>query len=306
LAKNIVCVGEAMLELARAGDAWTLGYGGDTLNTAIHLARSGLDTAYLTALGDDPFSSDLRDKWTAEGLDCSLVMTDPARGPGLYAITNDAQGERSFTYWRDNSAAKGMFALDGMKAVLTGAGHADLLVYSLISLAILPISARDALFSLSGKVRANGGKVAFDGNYRPRLWVNKAETIAARDAAIACADIGLPTLEDEALLSGEADADAAASHWQGLGCAEVIVKLGAKGCRLPDGSIIPPPDILAPVDTSGAGDAFNGGYLAARMQGASIADAALAGHRLAGWVVMRQGAIPARDDLAPYGSLARG
>ncbi len=290
-----VLIGEAMLELAREGENWRLGYGGDTLNTAIHLARAGIDTAYLTALGSDSFSADLRAKWASEGLDTSLILTDPARNPGLYAITTDDAGERSFTYWRDASAAREMFACPGIDAALERAEDADLLAYSLITLAILPVEVQEKLFALCKRVRAKGGKVAFDGNYRPRLWAYVEEARQACDSAIACADIGLPTLEDESALSGETTADAVASHWRGLGCTETIVKLGAKGCRLPEGAILPPPEILNPIDTSGAGDAFNGGYLTARMNGASIAEAALSGHRLAGWCVMRRGAIPARD-----------
>ncbi len=292
---RIVLIGEAMLELSRAGESWVLGYGGDTLNTAVHLARAGHDTAYLTALGSDHFSDDLRARWSDEGIDTSLVLSDPARNPGLYSITTDDAGERSFTYWRGESAARGMFGLAGMEAALAAAEKADLIAYSLISLAILPSAARDQLFALCRRVRDNGGMVAFDGNYRSQLWPSKQEAIAARDAAIACADIGLPTLEDETLLSGESDAKAVARHWIGQGCAETVVKLGAKGCRLPDGALLPPPEVLSPIDTSGAGDAFNGGYLAARMNGAAAAEAALAGHRLAGWVVMRRGAIPAVD-----------
>ena len=284
-----------MLELSRKGDDWRMSHGGDALNTAIHLARAGHDVAFMTALGSDPFSDDLRGKWRSEGLDTSLILSDPARSPGLYAITTDDAGERSFTYWRDNSAARGMFALPGIEDALAAAEGAELIAYSLITLAILPPAAREALFALCRRVRARGGKVAFDGNYRPRLWTSSAETIAARDFAIACADIGLPTLEDETALSGEVEADAVARHWIGLGCGETIVKLGASGCRLPDGTVLPPPEVLRPVDTSGAGDAFNGGYLAARMDGADVAQSALAGHRQAGWVVMRRGAIPALD-----------
>ena len=295
-----VLVGEAMLELSRAGDGWRLGFGGDTLNSAIHLARAGIDTAYLTALGSDPFSDDLRQRWRAEGLDVSLVLTDPARNPGLYAITTDPAGERSFTYWRDASAARGMFACAGIEAALADAERADLLAFSLITLAILPPQPRASLLALAARVRARGGMVAFDGNYRPRLWPAQQDARAARDAAIAVASIGLPTLEDETALSGEADADAVAAHWQDLGCAETVVKLGAQGCRLPDGEILPPPAVLRPIDTSGAGDAFNGGYLAARMKGASANEAARAGHRQAGWCVMRGGAIPPRDEAAPY------
>jgi 2-dehydro-3-deoxygluconokinase len=298
--KRIVCIGEAMLELSRpqglgASGSWALGYGGDTLNTAIYLARAGHDVAYLTAIGSDPLSVGLKAAWADERLDTSLILDHPTRSTGLYSISTDGKGERSFSYWRDTSAAREMFMLSGIEAALAAAEQADLIVYSLITLAILPPDGRERLFALCKRVRDRGGKVAFDGNYRPRLWASAQDACTARDAAIACADIGLPTLEDEALLSGEQEGDAVARHWITLGCPETIVKLGANGCRLPDGNILPPPEILQPVDTSGAGDAFNGGYLAARMNGASVEDAAMAGHKLAGWCVMQRGAIPARD-----------
>lgn len=299
--KRIVLIGEGMLELARpkfaSGDEdWRLGYGGDTLNTAIHLARAGHDVAYFSAIGSDQISAGLIADWATEGLDTSLVQIHPSRTTGLYAINTDRSGERSFTYWRETSAAREMFALPSSAAAAEKASEADLVCFSLISLAILPQAVRDALLSLVQAVRARGGKVAFDGNYRPRLWASAVEAREARDAAIACADIGLPTLEDEQLLSAETDPDSVARHWARLGCTETIVKLGSRGCRLPDGTILPPPAVLDPVDTSGAGDAFNGGYLAARMQGATIADAARRGHELAGWCVMRSGAIPSRDE----------
>lgn len=292
---RIVCIGEAMLELSRKGGGWQLGYGGDTLNTAIHLARAGHDTAYLTAIGSDPLSADLLSQWAAEGLDTSLVLTHRTRSTGLYAISTDAAGERSFSYWRDTSTAREMFALPGMEQALSVAEQADLLCFSLISLAILPPEGREQLLTLARAVRSRGGKVAFDGNYRPRLWENVKQARTARDAAIAVADIGLPTLEDEAALSGEVDANAVARHWASLGCTETVVKLGAQGCRLPDGAIFAPPASLDPVDTSGAGDAFNAGYLASRMRGASEAESAAAGHALAGWTIMRPGAIPPCD-----------
>jgi 2-dehydro-3-deoxygluconokinase len=330
--KRIVLIGEAMLELSRQGEAWRLGYGGDTLNTAIHLARAGHDVAYLTAIGCDLLSAGLKAAWAGEGLDTSLILDHPTRSSGLYAISTDNHGERSFSYWRDSSAAREMFALPGIEAALALVEQADLIVYSLITLAILPPEGREQLFALCKRVRARGGTVAFDGNYRPRLWANAAEAREARDAGIACADIGLPTLDDELVINSSPERgggtrsvtegsgavppmptssepappsaspppprsgeDLVAHHWTTLGCPETIVKLGANGARLPDGTILPPPEILHPVDTSGAGDAFNGGYLAARMDGASITDAAMTGHRLAGWCVMRAGAIPARD-----------
>ena len=297
---RIVCVGEGMLELSRLasfkGDGgWQLGYGGDTLNTAIHLARLGHDVAYLTALGADPFSQDLKAKWAAEGLDTSLVLTHPTRQAGLYAISTDPAGERSFTYWRDTSAAREMFALEGSAAASAEACEADLLYFSLITLAILPPAGRDHLLALARRAR----QVAFDGNYRPRLWPSRDEALAARDAAIAVADIGLPTLDDEAMLSGAADACRLTADWCRIGCQETVVKLGADGALLPDGRIIAPERTLSPIDTSGAGDAFNAGYLSARLNGLSIEEAAGAGHALAGWTIMRPGAIPPPNSPDP-------
>ncbi len=294
-----------MLELARAGagDGWRLFYGGDTLNTAIHLARLGHDTAFLTALGKDAFSDDLRRDWAREGLDITLILRDPARMPGLYAIRTDAAGERSFAYWRGESAARQMFALPGIEAALAQAERTDALVFSLITLAVLPPEAWPRLFALCDAVRNHGGMVMFDGNYRPRLWATPTAAAKARDAALAHADIGLPTLEDEAMLTPGATAASVAAHWQARGCAETVVKLGSDGCRTPDGLIIAPEAPITPLDTSGAGDAFNAAFLDARLRGLAPAEAALHGHRLAGWVITHPGAIPPRTNDAPYRAL---
>ena len=289
---RVIVVGEGMVELSRAGDAWRAGYGGDTLNTAVHLARLGRCVAFATALGMDSFSLELRAACLAEGLDTSLILDDPERSCGLYAIHTDPNGERAFQYWRGQSAARGMFDLPGSAAWAASIEQADLLYFSAITMAILPVAGRMRLLDVAGSVRRRGGRVAFDGNYRPRLWRDPAEAQYYRDAAIAVADIGLPTFDDEQALSGFADADAVARHWQRLGAIETVVKLGAQGCRLPDGDVVSPPVILQPVDTSGAGDAFNAGYLHAWMSDAPPAEAALNGHRLAGWVVGRRSALP--------------
>lgn len=287
-----VFVGEAMLELTSAGPDWRIGYGGDTLNTAIHLARVGHDTAYLTALGTDPFSQKIVEAWKSEGLDTSLVLTHPERLPGIYAIDVDPFGERSFLYWRENAAARAMFDLPGMPQALADAERADLLGLSLITFAILPEDARVRLRMLAADVRKRGGRIALDGNFRPRLWRSTEEARRTLDLAISQADFGFPTLSDEVDLRGASSARDVQRHWQGLGCREVVVKLGVDGCLLPDDTVVAPDHRLSPVDTSGAGDAFNAGYLAARCNGASMAEAARAGHELAGWTIMRVGAVP--------------
>lgn len=296
-----VCViGEGMVELSGSAEpGWQLGYGGDTVNMAVHLARFGFDVAFGSALGDDSFSADLRRAWADEGIDTSALLTAPGSMPGLYAIKTDPQGERSFSYWRSDSAARRMFDLRDSARLIETAMAADLLVYSLISLAILPPRGREQLLELCKAVRAKGVRVAFDGNYRPRLWPDTATARAFRDRAIACCDIGLPTLEDEMQLDAEANPGTVAARWRNGGAAETVVKLGAQGC-LVDDEIVLPPAKISPVDSSGAGDAFNAGYLAARLKALPPKQAALTGHRLAGWNIGRPGAIPAHTPDAPY------
>ena len=304
LPSRIVCLGEGMVELAPRGSRWDVRYGGDTLNTAIHLARLHHDVAYLTALGGDPFAGPMRAAWAGEGIDVSTVLSVPARCTGLYAISLDPRGERTFAYWRGESAARALFAAEGIEAALAAGREADLLFFSLISLAILDDSGRRDLLELAGEVRSRGGKVAFDGNYRPALWDEPATARRWRDLAIAASDFGFPSLDDEQRLGGAASADDVRAAWQALGCGEVVVKLGPDGVALPDGTILAPSARLEPVDTSGAGDACDAGYLAARLRGAGPEQAARDGQRLAGWTVMRQGAIPPVEDAAPYAEMA--
>lgn len=293
-----------MVELSPQHGGWHVHYGGDTLNVALHLTRLGHRTAYLSALGNDPFAGRMRSDWAREGMDVSLVLNHPGRATGLYAIETDGKGDRHFCYWRGESAARALFSCEGIEQAEEEVRRADLLFFSLISLAILPSEGRERLLRLAGEVRAAGGKVAFDSNYRPRLWESEAAAREWRDRAAALADVGLPTVEDERALGGGETSAAIARHWAEQGAGEVVVKLGSEGCLLPDGTALPAPEKLIPLDTSGAGDAFDAGYLAAWLRGSAPAEAALAGHRLAAWTVMRQGAIPPRDHAAPYAALA--
>lgn len=297
---GITVVGEAMLELSRGeGDSWNLRYGGDVINTAVHLARSGEHVRLASALGADPMSAQLIEQWRAEGVDTSLVLAATDRLPGLYAIETDAAGERSFHYWRSEAAARRMFDLPGSAAMVEQGAQSDLLYFSLITLAILPDQGRDALLTLCARVRSRGGRIAFDGNYRPRLWSDAATARHWRDRAIALCDIGLPTLADEVEMGETDDAADAARRWGAGEGREIVVKLGGDGC-LVNSTLVPIPQALAVIDSSGAGDAFNAGYLHARLSGAAPIEAALAGHGLAGWNIGRRGAIPPKDDAAPY------
>lgn len=303
---RIAVLGEGMLELAHPGDGgqgWQLGFGGDTLNTAVHLARFGLPTSYVSALGNDPFSAELRRDWAAEGLDTRHILTDPEHLPGLYTIRTDSEGERSFFYWRSASAARHLFSLPGIDEALHHMAGAELLHLSLITLAVIPSQARPRVYDLCRQVRQNGGYVAFDSNYRPRLWDSAEDARVTVERMAGLCDIALPTASDDAVLFNLSEPAQIAAHWHRLGAKEVAVKLGKEGCLLSHAGkqhCIPAMAGVQPLDTSGAGDAFNAGYLQARMRGQNQTDAAYRGHSLAAWVITCNGALPPRSARAPY------
>jgi 2-dehydro-3-deoxygluconokinase len=307
---RIASIGECMIELRhRSATALDLAYGGDTLNTAVYLARltreKGVRVDYVTALGDDAYSDGMLAMWRDEGIVTDLVARLPGRLPGLYTIRTDAQGERSFTYWRSASAARGM--LRGPRAEKIAAaleGH-DLLYLSGITLSILDPPQRAALLALADRVRAQGGRVAFDSNYRPVGWPDPEAARAAFEEILTRVDIALPTLGDERALFGIGDARECADRLRRRGVAEVAIKLGAAGCFLSSaqftGEIAAEP-VDQVVDSTAAGDSFNAGYLAARLLGADPPAAARLGNRLAARVITHPGAIFAAESMADLGA----
>lgn len=296
---SIASIGECMVELGVAPDGTTaLGFGGDTLNTAIYLARlvarQGVAVDYVTAVGRDPFSDRMVSAWEAEGVGTALVHRHPDRIAGLYAITTAADGERSFTYWRGEAAARTLFDAPDADFEAALIGH-DVLYLSAISVAILPAAGRERLIALLERHRANGGTVAFDSNYRPRLWASKTEAQETVERLWRVATVAFPSVDDEMALFDEADEDTVIARLKGYGHRECILKRGPNGPLIVAGGTstaplaVPPP--AKAVDTTAAGDSFNAGYLAARALGAGVEDAALAGHSLAATVIRHRGAI---------------
>jgi 2-dehydro-3-deoxygluconokinase len=301
--KRIACIGEVMVELAAldldAGNAHAA-VAGDSFNTAVHLARrlpaETWEVAYVTLLGRDRLSDRIRGRMRAEGVATDLVGRHPDRLPGLYAIETDAAGERSFLYWRAQSAARRLFA-DGPPG-LDALDGCDVVFLSLISLAILPAEVRAALVARLAALKAQGAVVAFDSNYRPALWDGPETARAAADAAWPAATLALPSRDDEARLRPNETVDELFARLAAAGVAEIALKDGAAGPRLwAAGAEIPAgpfPPAARVTDTTGAGDAFNAGYLAARLTGAPPDRAAAEGHALAAAVVGQPGAIPPR------------
>ncbi|MFL0692549.1 MAG: sugar kinase [Agrobacterium tumefaciens] len=301
---RIVSIGECMGELSETGSPGTLsmGFAGDTLNTAYYLRHSlGEDwqVDYVSAVGTDGLSDRMIDFLKSEGIGTDHVRRLADKTIGLYYITLK-DGERSFTYWRNDSAAKRL-ASDpaALNHALEGA---DLAYWSGITLAILSNQDRLALIEALGQFAGKGGTVVFDPNLRPRLWDNPETMRGWVHRAAAVSDLCLPSFEDEATWFGDADPTATAKRYQAEGARRVIVKNGSEDVTFAGSSgelsCFSVPLVEYVVDTTAAGDSFNAGYLAAELNGASVENAVAAGARLAGRVIGARGAL-VPDALKP-------
>ncbi|WP_231758655.1 sugar kinase [Microbulbifer elongatus] len=306
---KLAALGEVMVELAPqsavgSGDAskpqFMQPFAGDTYNTAVYIARGGVNVSYVTLLGDDPHSKEVLACLTQEGIDTSAIPQLPGRNPGLYLIQNTADGERYFTYWRGESPARELFAdADRREALKAHLRQMDCLYLSGITLAIMSPEARGELLVFLQEYRANGGRVAFDSNYRPRLWASaEVAKIAVMDF-LQQTDMALLTFEDEQALWGDTRVEECVQRNTAAGVSELIVKRGAEPVLMQvNGELdaIDVPPVSRVVDTTGAGDSFNAGYLAARLQGATPAQSVAAGNQCAARVIGHRGAIIPRAE----------
>jgi 2-dehydro-3-deoxygluconokinase len=294
MAKRFVSVGECMIELSGGENRqYRMGFAGDTLNCIWYArARLGSDwqTDYVTALGEDTYSGEMRGFLAAAGIGTGHIQTIPGRRPGLYMI-EQKDGDRHFTYWRDTSAAK--LLAEDREALAEAFAGADLVYFSGITLAILAPRARGRLLKAIVKARKAGSKIAFDPNARPALWRSLPVMGAIATVAAGLSDIVLPTFPDEKGCFGDAEPADTLERYMALGPDEVVVKNGDAPALLGAGESRH--DIAATrgsvVDATGAGDSFNGAYLAARLMGADPVEAARAGHKVAGVVIGHRGAL---------------
>ncbi len=309
---SIAVLGEVMLELTPAQncdftDHLRCATAGDTYNTAVPIAQTQIDTYYVTGLGDDSSSDLIRADMQRWGLKSDFVETLNATPPGLYMIQNDADGERHFTYWRDGSAARKLFSgADALSALLPKLLAIDAIFVSGITLAIASVESRTVLFEFLSQYRAQGGLVIFDSNYRPRLWSSPELAAQALEGMLQQTDVFLPSIEDlQQLWSGD---DNALLHriqsYQHI--SEVVLKNGGGVLQLFFPSTtsrkvisITLSQVDKVIDTTGAGDSFNGGYLVARLAGYSAEESVQRAHKLASTVIQHKGAILPLEVMKP-------
>lgn len=298
---RVVSIGECMIEMSGGDDqVYKQGFAGDTLNTAWYM-RSALgadwQVDYFTAVGDDLYSDRMLAFLGDNQIGTEKIRRIDGKRPGLYMI-HQADGDRHFTYWRENAAARQL--ADDANALNKALDGASLIYFSGITLAILEPKARAAFLVALAAARAAGAETAFDPNIRPILWRSEDELKDAVTAAAAVSTFVLPTHSDEAPFFGDASPQATADRYLKGGAREVIVKDGAEDALIVrDGETVSVPAQKGAnvVDATGAGDSFNGAYLAARLAGASLSEAGAAAHQTAAKVIGHRGALMPRDIL---------
>ncbi len=300
-----LCVGEALIELARGADGkFALSSGGDTFNTAVYLARAGIDVGFATALGDDSYSEGIMSLAAAEGVSTSLMLRVAGRQPAVCIVDAGPSGERRLRVWRDGAPARELFELADWVRVAEALLTAKLIYFTGITLSLYSNIGLGRFLAVLEAARQQGAKVAFDGNFRPRGWNGDLpRTRAVFVEALKRVDIALPAFDDEAVLWGDPSPEATVARLQAFGIGEIVVKNGPNSALVATAGahqFVPVPEVVVPVDATAAGDGFNAGYLAARLSGHEPASAAGAAHRLAGAVIRHPGALVPRAAAAMH------
>lgn len=295
--KKIGFLGECMVELSgQAFGSMNQSFGGDTLNSAIYLNRlqPNLNPYYLTSVGSDSLSEKLVQLWEGEGINTSSVLVDVEHNTGLYQISVDQCGERTFSYWRQNSAASNMMKHPDFGVVAGTINQLDILYLSGISIAILPEEDKTALLSTLKEAKQKGLTLVFDSNYRPRLWESTEHAQHWYKQVLPLCSYGLITFDDEMLLWGDKKLGDAVSRITALGVDKFVLKLGSEGCVFYENgneTLIPTNPVDNVVDTTSAGDSFNAGFLCGVANGLPYTECCQLGNQLAGVVIQHPGAI---------------
>ncbi len=297
---QFIAIGECMLEVQANGfGPSVLSFGGDTFNTSVYLRRcassKAIEVSYATGLGVDSLSQQLKQAWTALGLNLNAIQSIEGKLPGMYLIETDDKGERSFHFWRESSAARAYFQATET-ALEKNVLNYECIYFSGISLAILDDTSRQRLFKLLKKVRATGCRVVFDNNFRPKLWPSLKVAQEVYLEALNVCHTAMLTLDDHQAVFGHANLDDALRHAQSLEITEMVIKRGADSTMIrdtPDApwQSIPTERVERVIDTTAAGDSFAAAYLSRRLLGESALVSAEYGNKLAARVIQHRGAL---------------
>jgi len=310
--KNIAVMGECMVEFGTASNVesqeklYKQSFAGDVYNTGIYIKRcidNEADVSFLSAVGNDDLSDQLVAMMEKENLSGKLLYRSKTEKMGLYLINVDDEGERSFTYWRENSAAKNLIKFMQADSNNEKLSNIDALFFSGISIAILSATDLANFWLILKQLKVNGTRIIFDPNYRPALWQDEETARQAFNKAFSLSDVALPGVDDHIVLFNAKSAEDVADYLENLGIEEIVVKNGPESILISDRGERKVIDVIPArkvVDTTSAGDAFNGGYLSARIMGKPIEQSALFAANVAKCVIQHKGAIVGKDAFAAH------
>lgn len=295
---DLLCLGEPLVELNSQPDgSFKSGFGGDVSNVAIAAARQGTDVGLISWIGDDPFGSDLRALWQRENVSNEHVATTPGQETGIYFVFHDDNGHH-FVYRRKGSAASQMTASDIPE---TAVAQARIFYSSGIGLGVSK-SLCVATFQAVQVARASGVTVAFDPNLRTALWSLEEARTVTHELMRHC-DIALPGLDDARQLTEQQSPEDIINFYHALGAGVVALTLGSEGVAVSNGNGVHviPGTVVDAKDATGAGDCFNGIFLANYLQHGDLHKATETANRGAALSTMGYGAvdpIPFKHTLA--------
>jgi len=295
---NVVVMGECMVEFSPNGAGMlNQSFAGDVYNTAVYLKRLTLNAtkvSILTAVGNDEISEKMLTSFSAENIDTSMVLISDKATVGAYLIETDELGERSFVYWRDSSAAKSIMQNTQLSVDLFCQNKTSIFYFSGISIAILNKEDREKFWQMITGLKAQGIQIVFDSNYRSRLWDDEQDAVEQFNLAFQVSDIVFAGVEDFFLLYQIGSFNAVAELLKNYDINEVVIKNGSEGVISIDNgkenfSPVVPVDNI--VDSTSAGDSFNGAYLAAKIKGQGVLEAVKFASEVAALVIQHSGAI---------------
>ncbi|MGM8228662.1 sugar kinase [Cellvibrio sp. ARAG 10.3] len=305
--KRIVIIGESMLELSPAGAGlWQQSFAGDVHSLAVYLKRCApkeTQVCFMTAVGMDAPSNDLMTALQQEDIDTSLIYQHPSKSLGLYMINNTSSGERSFQYWRNDAAAKYVMRLHTEQFSADNFIIPDQVFFSGISLAIIEKDSRTIFWDFIHWLKKQGSLIIFDPNYREKLWSSVEDCKSQYELAFRASNLVLPSLEDFKNLYQLDSTTAVCEILDDYDIDEVIIKNGPNPIvyQSPKGKIeIAITQVDQAIDTTAAGDSFNGSYLAARARGLDPESAIRFASKISALVIQHRGAILNKNLFARY------
>ena len=306
---KVLFVGEAMLELVKtSANMLAKSYAGDVYNTSVYMKRAypALSASFLSAVGQDLISQEFVQKAKDEKVNTQIIGVSQQHHLGTYMVVNDDTGERSFIYWRSDSAAKSMMSTlsSEQKAFIQAEfGQQSVVFFSGITIAILHPSERKQFWDLLDQLQQAGALIVFDPNYRPALWENPSIAKQEIEKAFALSDWLMPGVDDFKSLYGMTTVNECIDFCQQFNFTELVLKQGEKSVHVVNSNghfefaIVKSTNV---VDTTSAGDAFNGIYLGARLENSSPELATKLANYAASKVIETPGAIMPSAQFAQY------